>query len=86
MTAPWQRSWLKSKDNPLLFVTDAAQRPTSDKFPARRSKNAASSVSKPPELRKSADRHAHFLGFCQLRLAIKNERSPQKDQPVVSAA
>ena len=22
MTAPWQGSWLKSKDNPLLFVTD----------------------------------------------------------------
>ena len=22
MTAPWQRSWLKSKNNPLIFVTD----------------------------------------------------------------
>jgi hypothetical protein len=22
MSAPWQRSWLKSKNNPLLFVTD----------------------------------------------------------------
>ena len=22
MTAPWQRSWLKSKDNPLIFVSD----------------------------------------------------------------
>ena len=22
MTAPWQRSWLKSKDNPLIFVRD----------------------------------------------------------------
>ena len=22
MTAPWQRSWLKSKNNPLIFVRD----------------------------------------------------------------
>src|SRR6478672_11108613 len=22
MTAPWQRCWLKSKDNPLIFVRD----------------------------------------------------------------
>ena len=22
MTAPWQRSWLKSKNNPLIFIRD----------------------------------------------------------------
>lgn len=87
MTAPWQGSWLKSKDNPLLFVTDVlGATPDLGQVSSEEKQKRGQQCFKTSRAEKVCRQTCALSGLLQLRLAVKNERSPQKDQPVVSAA